>query len=174
MGLTESARPSRPPPHSLPSRSVLTLIPPSDFESPTSSSPDFGELRRDPPLPYGVSALSHRALPPNRGVSSSSPPIAAIATELRPSRSRPCGLIYSGEPRWSFCPSSTVLEVAPLSSRRLDGCLQPRRRRHAVLGRSAVSTMPPPRRRSLWMVALLPQSWLRRRVAAMVFCLAPL
>jgi hypothetical protein len=61
-----------------------------------------------------------------------------------PSGSRPCGLIYSGKPRWSSCPSSTVLAVSPSSPRRLDGCLQPRRHRHAVLGRSAMSTMPPP------------------------------
>jgi hypothetical protein len=52
--------------------------------------------------------------------------------------------------------------------------LQPRHRRPAVLGRSAVSTMPPPRRCSSWMVALLPQPWLRRRVAALVSYLAPL
>jgi hypothetical protein len=52
--------------------------------------------------------------------------------------------------------------------------LQPRRRRRAVLGRSAVSTMPPPRRCSSWTVALLPQPRLRRRVAALVFYLAPL
>jgi hypothetical protein len=55
-----------------------------------SSSPDSDELRRDPPPPYGVSAPPHRALPPDRGVSSSSSPIAAIAIELCPSRSRPC------------------------------------------------------------------------------------
>jgi hypothetical protein len=52
--------------------------------------------------------------------------------------------------------------------------LQPRRRRPAVLGRSAMSTMPPPRRCSFWTVALLPQPWLRRRVAAMVIRRAPL
>jgi hypothetical protein len=85
MGLTEPARPSRPPPSLAPPLGrFLTLIPSGDFESPMSSSPDSGELRRDPPLPYGVSALPHRALPPDCGVSSSSPPIAAIAVELRP------------------------------------------------------------------------------------------
>jgi hypothetical protein len=63
--------------------------------------------------------------PPDRGVSLSSPPIAAIAVELRPSRSRPCDLIYSGELRWSSCPSSTVLAVSSLSPRRLDGCCNP-------------------------------------------------
>jgi hypothetical protein len=52
--------------------------------------------------------------------------------------------------------------------------LQPRRRSRAVLGRSAVSTMPPPRRCSFWTVALLPQPRLHRRVAALVFYLAPL
>jgi hypothetical protein len=52
--------------------------------------------------------------------------------------------------------------------------LQPRRRRPAVLGRSAMSTMPPPRQCSTWTVALLPQPWLRHRVAALVFYLAPL
>jgi hypothetical protein len=52
--------------------------------------------------------------------------------------------------------------------------LQPQRRRPAVLGRSAVCTMPPPRRCSSCTVALLPQPWLRRGVAALIFYLAPL
>jgi hypothetical protein len=37
-----------------------------------------------------------------------------------------------------------------------------------------MSTMLPPCRHSLWMVASLPQPWLRRRVAAMALGLAPL
>jgi hypothetical protein len=90
-----------------------------------SSSPDFGELRRDPPPPYGVSAPPRPTLPPDHGVSSSSPPIAAIAVELGPSRSRPCGLIYSGELRWSPCPSSMVLAVSSSSPRRLNGYCNP-------------------------------------------------
>jgi hypothetical protein len=90
-----------------------------------SSSPDSGELRWDPPPPDDASALPHRALPPDRGVSSPSPPIAAIVVELRPSRSCPCGLIYSGELCWSSCPRSTMLAVSSSSSCRLDGCCNP-------------------------------------------------
>jgi hypothetical protein len=90
-----------------------------------SSSPGFGKLRWDPPPPYGVSALPHHALPPDRGVLSTSPPIAAITVELHLNRSCPCGLIYFGEPRWSSCPSSMVPAVSSTSSRRLDGCCNP-------------------------------------------------
>jgi hypothetical protein len=62
-----------------------------------------------------------------------------------PSGSRPCGLIYSGWPCWSFCPSSSVLAVALHRLVSWTEALQPRCRCHgAVLGRSAVSTMPPP------------------------------
>jgi hypothetical protein len=94
---TGSARPSRPP-HSLPlSVETLTLSSLWRFVSPTRSLPGSSELRRDPPPPPGASALPRCALTPDRGVSSPPPPIAAIAVELRPSRSCPSGLIYSCE-----------------------------------------------------------------------------
>jgi hypothetical protein len=126
VGLTELARPSRPFPltHS-PLGRTLTLIPLWRSESPTSSSPDSGELRRDPPLPNGASALPRHALPPNCVVSSPPPPIAAIVVELRPSRSCPCGLIYSGELCWNSCPRFPVLAVSSSSLHRLDGCYNP-------------------------------------------------
>jgi hypothetical protein len=138
------------------------------------SSPDSGELRRDPPPPDGASAPLHRALPPDRGVSSPSPPIAAIAVELRPSRSCPCGLIYSSELCWSSCPRSTVLAVLSLSPRRLDGCCNPDVAAVLCLAARPLARCRPLRRCSFWTVASLPQPRLRHRVAALVFYLAPL
>jgi hypothetical protein len=127
--LTEPARPSRPPPSLVPPLGrFLTLIPSGDLESPTSSSLDSGELWRDPPPPYGVSAPPRRALPPDHEVSLSSPPIVAIAAELRPvdlalaARSAPASLagasaLASGCLRWLFIAASVGWQPAtPTSS----------------------------------------------------------
>jgi hypothetical protein len=104
-------------------------------------SPDSGELWRASPPPYGVSALPCCVLPPDRGDSSTSPPIAA---ELRPvdlalaAWSDPAGLagasaLASRCLRWPFISSSVGWQPAtPMSPPGV------------VLGRSAMSTMPPP------------------------------
>jgi hypothetical protein len=78
--LAQLAAPHSPPPLGR----LLTLIPLWRLESPTTPSPISGELRRAPPLPYGASGPPRRVLPPDRGDSSSSPPIIAIAAELHP------------------------------------------------------------------------------------------
>jgi hypothetical protein len=72
---------------------------------------------------------------------------------------------------WSSFPRFAVLVVISSSSRRLDSYCNPDA---AALLCSAVSMLPPPHRCSFWRVALLPQPRLRRRVAALIFYLAPL
>jgi hypothetical protein len=64
-----------------------------------------------------------------------------------------------------------VLVVISSALHRLDGHRNPDAT--AVLC-SAMSMSPPPRQCSYWRVALPPQPWLRRLVAAMVTYLAPL
>jgi hypothetical protein len=64
-----------------------------------------------------------------------------------------------------------VLVVIFSASRRLDGHRNPDA---AAVLCSAMSMSPPPHRCSYWRVALSPQPWLRRHVAAMVFRRAPL